>query len=73
MQDYFDWPVLPEAPSSLTATVAGNSVRLRWQMHGGDPVSAIVERRAGNTGPWTRIATQPSPTRSTPMRPPRVA
>ena len=59
-EDYFDWPVLPEAPSSLIAAVAGNSVRLRWQTHGGDPANAIVERRAGDAGPWTRIATQPS-------------
>ena len=59
-EDYFDWPVLPEAPSSLTAAVAGNSVRLRWQTHGGDPSQAIVERRAGNTGPWNRIATRPA-------------
>ena len=59
-EDYFDWPVLPEAPSSLTAAVAGNSVRLRWQAHGGDPANAIVERRAGDAGSWTRIATQPS-------------
>ena len=59
-ENYFDWPVLPEAPSSLTATVAGNSVRLRWQTHGGDPANAIVERRVGDTGQWTRIATQPS-------------
>jgi hypothetical protein len=59
-EDYFDWPVLPEAPSSLTATVTGNSVRLRWQTHSGDPANAIVERRAGDAGVWTRIATQPS-------------
>jgi hypothetical protein len=60
-ENYFDWPVLPEAPSSLTAAVSGNSVRLRWQAHGGDPANAIVERRAGDTGPWTRIASQLSP------------
>jgi hypothetical protein len=29
-------------------------------MHGGDPANAIIERRAGDTGSWTRIATQPS-------------
>jgi hypothetical protein len=51
---------LPEAPSSLTATAAGDSVRLQWQMHGGDPVNAIVERRAGDAGKWTRISTQPA-------------
>jgi hypothetical protein len=59
-ENYFDWPLLPEAPSSLTATAAGNSLRLHWEMHGGDPANAIVERRAGDTGPWTRIATQPA-------------
>lgn len=59
-ESYFDWPVLPEAPSSLTATVTGNSVRLGWQTHGGDPANTIVERRAGDKGQWTRIATQPS-------------
>lgn len=59
-ESYFDWPVLPEAPSSLIASVAGNSVRLRWQTHGGDAANAIVERRAGDAGSWTRIATQPA-------------
>jgi len=57
-EDYFDWPVLPEAPSSLAATTAGNAVQLRWQVHGGEAVSAVVERRAGDAGVWTRIATQ---------------
>ncbi|MGD0362795.1 MAG: hypothetical protein ABSC93_18110 [Bryobacteraceae bacterium] len=58
--DYFDWPVLPEAPSSLTAAAAGNSIQLRWRMHDGDPAKAIVERRAGDTGSWSRIATGPA-------------
>lgn len=43
--DYFDWPVLPEAPSSLNATLTGTSVRLSWQVHGGDPKQVVVERR----------------------------
>ena len=55
-EDYFDWPVLPEAPHSLSAAAAGNAVRLRWEI--GDAVSAIVERRAGDSGGWTRLATQ---------------
>jgi hypothetical protein len=59
-ENYFDWPVLPEAPSSLHATVTGNSVRLRWEMDGGAPATAIVERRAGDTGSWARIATLPA-------------
>jgi len=59
-ETYFDWPVLPEAPSSLTAAVAGGSVRLRWETYGADAANAIIERRAGDAGSWTRIATQPS-------------
>lgn len=43
--DYFDWPVLPEAPSSLNATLTGTTVRLSWQVHGGDPKQVVVERR----------------------------
>ncbi len=49
--DYFDWKVLPEAPSGLT--VQGNS--LKWELHGAR--KSVVERRAGNSGPWVRIAT----------------
>jgi hypothetical protein len=56
-QDYFDWPVLPEAPSSLHATASGNAIRLRWEMHDG-AINAIVERRGGAGGGWTRVATQ---------------
>jgi len=59
-QNYFDWPVLPETPSSLSAKRSGASVRLEWQMHGGGPTKAIVERRSGDMGRWTRLATQPS-------------
>jgi hypothetical protein len=58
--DYMDWPVLPEAPSSLAAVVSGASVRLRWEAHGSDTRNVIIERRIGQTGPWARIATQPS-------------
>ncbi|MBI3694682.1 MAG: fibronectin type III domain-containing protein, partial [Acidobacteria bacterium] len=59
-EDYIDWPVLPEAPSSLAAVISGGSVRLRWEVHGGDALNAIIERRTGQTGPWSRIATQPA-------------
>lgn len=48
---YFDWPVLPEAPSGLTA----NGGALRWELHGAK--KSAVERRIGNTGRWERIAT----------------
>ena len=57
--DYFDWPVLPEAPSSLSVVSAGNMVKLSWQVHGGDPQHIVVERReepSGARGSWHRIA-----------------
>ncbi|HLY16894.1 MAG TPA: hypothetical protein VKR61_06695 [Bryobacteraceae bacterium] len=59
-EDYFDWPVLPETPSSLTASVDGNAPRLRWQVPS-DAVSTIIERRSGDAGSWSRVATQPAP------------
>jgi len=55
---YFDWPVLPEAPSSLTAAATGNAVKLTWAVHGGDPLHVVVERRddsAANRS-WQKIA-----------------
>ncbi len=58
--DYIDWPVLPEAPSSLTGAATANAVRLRWDIHGGNPRDTIIERRVGQDGKWSRIATQPA-------------
>ncbi len=55
--NYFDWPMLPEAPSGLVASPSGE---LHWEMHGGQPLKVAVERRIGNTGRWERIATQPA-------------
>jgi len=58
--DYFDWQVLPEAPSSLDAVRSGNTVMISWQVHGGDPQHVIVQRREdseGNRGSWKTIAT----------------
>jgi hypothetical protein len=63
-ENYFDWPVLPEAPSSLNVSVAGNAVKLDWQNHGGGPTGIVVERRIegadGAKGTWSRIAKLPS-------------
>ena len=56
-EDYFDWPVLPEAPSSLNADTAGGSVKLTWEVHGGDATDIAVERRVGESAKWDRIAT----------------
>jgi hypothetical protein len=54
---YFDWPILPEAPSGLVAQSSGAGVDLRWVLHDGQPMKVAVERRAGNSGRWERIAT----------------
>jgi hypothetical protein len=57
-ESYFDWAVLPEAPSGLSASIAGNSVKLAWEVHEGNPARVHVERRLGNRGSWDRIASQ---------------
>jgi hypothetical protein len=53
---YFDWPVLPEAPSGLTAQSSASGVALKFELHALATKFAI-ERRAGD-GRWGRIATQ---------------
>jgi hypothetical protein len=60
--DYFDWPVLPEAPSSMTAAASDKGVRLTWEVHGGDPEHIVIERRNDLTarGRWQRIAELPA-------------
>jgi len=65
-ESYFDWPVLPEAPSSLNLTVRGNTAKLDWQVHGGGPTGIVVERRieegeSAKTS-WSRIAKLPATT-----------
>ena len=60
--DYFDWPVLPEAPSSLVASSTAGGVKLAWEVHGGSPEHIVVERREDSSprGSWRRIAILPS-------------
>jgi hypothetical protein len=57
-EDYFDWPVLPEAPSSLTLKPSANAVQVSWQVHGGNPEKIVLERQVekANGGKWERIA-----------------
>jgi hypothetical protein len=59
-ENYFDWPVLPEAPSSLNVVAAGGTQKLTWQVHGGNPTGIVVERRIEDgkesRGAWKRIA-----------------
>jgi hypothetical protein len=63
-ESYFDWPVLPEAPSSLTLSVTGNTVKLGWDVHAGNPTGVVVERRTEadptTKATWSRIAKLPA-------------
>ncbi len=54
-ESYFDWPVLPETPSSLVAVAREGGVNLTWEAHA-ETKQVVVERRAGE-GAWQRIAT----------------
>jgi len=62
-ENYFDWPVLPEAPSSLNVVVSSNSAKLTWQVHGGDPTGIVLERRLDDSdttkGTWSQITKLP--------------
>ncbi len=63
-ESYFDWPVLPEAPSSLNVSFVGNTAKLTWQVHGGDITGIVVERQLGDAlqtrGRWGRITQLPA-------------
>ncbi|HLY59299.1 MAG TPA: fibronectin type III domain-containing protein [Terriglobia bacterium] len=65
-EDYFDWPVLPESPSSLTVTAASGGAQLKWEIHGGNPSGIEVERQVAGDGadsaPWKKIAQLPGST-----------
>ena len=57
-ESYFDWPVLPEAPSSLNVTASGSAARLSWEVHGGAATGIVVERRndgKGSTPSWDKV------------------
>ncbi|MGD1158446.1 MAG: hypothetical protein ABSA41_21850 [Terriglobia bacterium] len=54
-ESFFDWSVLPEAPSSLNAQASGGSVELSWELHGGGITGVAVERRPGDRGTWERV------------------
>lgn len=57
-RDYFDWAVLPEAPSSLSAEPSESGVRLTWEDHGGHTIGVVVERSI-RRGSWQPIAKLP--------------
>jgi hypothetical protein len=55
-ESYFDWPVLPEAPSSLQASASNSAVNLSWKLNGGNRTAVVVEQRSGSPGVWKSIA-----------------
>jgi hypothetical protein len=55
---YFDWAVLPEAPSSLNAKVTGGAVGFTWAVHGGNPTGVVIERSVGQEK-WERLTRLP--------------
>jgi hypothetical protein len=57
-ENYFDWPILPEAPSSLVLAASGGAAQLRWENHGGNPTGILVERRLEG-GHWDQLAKLP--------------
>jgi hypothetical protein len=63
-ESYFDWPILPEAPSSLEVSLTGNRAKLSWQLHGGDPAGISVERQIGDgiqgRVRWDRLTNLPA-------------
>jgi hypothetical protein len=61
-EDYFDWSVLPEAPSSLKVVVNGKGARLTWEVHGGNATSIVVERRilGMEATRWEKVTSLPA-------------
>jgi hypothetical protein len=61
-EHYLDWPVLPDAPTSLVALEPGNLVNLTWEVATGDVsvTDVVIQRRDGRSGGWQRIATLPA-------------
>jgi hypothetical protein len=59
-ESYFDWAVLPEAPSCLNVSLSGAVPVLMWDVHGSDATGIVVERRIQNgaigQGRWERLA-----------------
>lgn len=62
-ENYFDWPMLPEAPSSLMISLTPNGANLTWTVHGGDPTGIEIERRIDGKdgrGAWVNITQLPA-------------
>jgi len=64
-ESYFDWPVLPETPSSLNVVSTGGSLKLTWAAHE-ESKGVIIERQVldghSNRGTWQRLTRLPATT-----------
>ena len=64
-ESYFDWPVLPETPSSLGVLPAGTSLKLTWAVHE-ESKGVIIERQvadssnSGDHGNWQKLTRLPA-------------
>jgi hypothetical protein len=59
-ESYFDWPLLPDAPSGLKVAIEPGRIKLSWETHGGGITESIVERRTSAGGSWTKVAEVPA-------------
>lgn len=53
-ESYFDWPVLPETPSSLTVVSEKDSLTLTWAVH--EETKGIIIERQISEGSDTRVS-----------------
>lgn len=66
-ESYFDWPVLPETPSSLNVVSLGGSLKLTWALHE-ESKGILIERQIGissdkrASGDWQKLARLPGAT-----------
>ncbi len=64
-ESYFDWPVLPETPSSLNVVSNGSFPKLTWAVHE-ESKGIIIERQIldgsddSNRGNWQKLTRLPS-------------
>jgi hypothetical protein len=56
---YFDWPILPAAPSGLRVALTGASAVLTWRPGDEYTTGVIIEKRLDQSGKWAQIAQLP--------------
>jgi N-acetylmuramoyl-L-alanine amidase len=57
IQEYFEGPSAPPAPTALVAAAGFGTVGLAWRDNADTETGFRVERRAGSSGAWETIAT----------------